>query len=210
MRDIRARRKKHGESTQPWRDVLANAVMGGTSRACAVTLLCPITLVKTRMEASGAAAARFAYQSVPDALSSIVRTEGARALWQGLAPGLLSTVPFSTLHYVIYRQMQASTLDRVSPTPSPSPTDPRDRHRQASFLDRFGEGTALNFGCGAAASVLATLITQPFDVMRTRAMLNLPVLTTAGLFAGVGPRLAKRSLQTAVLWTMYEEVRRLR
>ena len=59
MRDIREQRKQSSEATAAWRDAYANAVMGGTSRACAVTLLCPMTLVKTRMESSGAAAAAF-------------------------------------------------------------------------------------------------------------------------------------------------------
>ena len=54
------------------------------------------------MEASGAAAAAYAYRSVPQALSSIVRTEGPLALWRGLAPALLSNVPFSALHYAAH------------------------------------------------------------------------------------------------------------
>ena len=189
---------------------------------------------------------------MPHALSTIVRTEGARALFQGLVPALLTNVPFSTIHYALYRQFQSM------------------------LLERMGEGTALNFGSGACASVLATLLTQPFDVMRTRAMLNLPMFgmtggkrararrgessrvrlarrrgqgeggvscravassplsvaavvcrcrclslpcrtrgglaftylpsVVAGLLAGMGPRLAKRSLQTAALWTLYEEL----
>jgi hypothetical protein len=55
-------------------------------------------------------------------------------------------------------------------------------------------------------------------VTRTRAMLELglrrahgptrPQLAAlaAGLMAGVGPRLAKRTLQTAAIWTIYEEL----
>lgn len=208
MRNAKARRKS-SELQPAWKEVCANALMGGTSRACAVTLLCPITLVKTRMEASGAAAAAFAYRSVPHALCSITQTEGVRALWGGLFPALAANVPFSTLHYVFYRQFQTM------------------------LAGRLGEGAALNFGSGAGASILATVITQPFDVLRTRAMLNLPLLSTSGacfscptssvqqhfnlllwtplvapsgLFAGIGPRLAKRSLQTATLWTLYEEL----
>jgi hypothetical protein len=65
---------------------------------------------------------------VPHALSTIVRTEGARALFQGLVPALLTNVPFSTIHYALYRQFQSM------------------------LLERMGEGTALNFGSGACAS----------------------------------------------------------
>ena len=68
--------------------------------------MCPVTTVKTRMEASGAAAAAYAYRSVPQALSLIVRTEGPLALWRGLAPALLSNVPFSALHYAAYSYLR--------------------------------------------------------------------------------------------------------
>ena len=50
---------------------------------------------------------------------------------------------------------------------------------------------------------------------RRRAMLDLPGggagrqgMQLRALLAGIGPRLVKRSLQTALLWTMYEEVYR--
>ena len=50
--------------------------------------------------------------------------------------------------------------------------------------------------------------------MRTRAMLQLVAPTFrgelaalgSGLMAGMGPRLAKRTLQTATIWTIYEEL----
>lgn len=145
MRELKA----VSQHDQPLLKVLADAAMGGGSRALAVTLMCPITLVKTRMEASGAAAAVFAYSSVPQAIKTILRTEGALAMWQGLMPALLSNVPFSSIHYVFYSQFQQA------------------------FHQRLGEGPANNFAAGASASVLATLLTQPFDVMRTRAMLGL-------------------------------------
>lgn len=156
MRNIRARRSQTCKDAPPWREIVVNAVMGGTSRACAVTILCPITLVKTRMEASGAAANTFVYRSVPHALQSIVRTEGYRALWQGLGPALLANVPFSTLHYAFYRHFQSALSEHVDDT------------------------LVRNFASGAGASVLATLITQPFDVLRTRAMLHLPMRSTRG------------------------------
>jgi solute carrier family 25, member 38 len=182
MRELKANRKRDDAKEQPLMSVLTDAAMGGSSRAIAVSLLCPITLVKTRMEASGAAAAAFAYRSVPEALVSIIRSEGVLAMWRGLIPALMTNVPFSTIHYVFYTQFQQMLQQRVE------------------------KGPASNFAAGAGASILATLLTQPFDVMRTRAMLSLEVTATAGMFAGLGPRLAKRSMQTALLWTMYEEL----
>ena len=102
---------------------------------------------------------------------------------------MLSTMPFSAVHYAAYSALRDELRRRREPGP-------------------LG-----NFACGAAASVLATCVTQPFDVMRTRAMLQLVAPTRpqlaalgSGLMAGVGPRLAKRTLQTAAIWTIYEEL----
>ena len=55
---------------------------------------------------------------------------------------------------------------RLRPPPGrgESPLPATARHRQ---------GPLVNFASGAAASVLATCATQPFDVLRTRAMLQL-------------------------------------
>ena len=184
LESLRAR-----EDEVPWSKPVRNTLFGGVSRGAAVVLLCPITTVKTRMEASGAPAAAYAYRSVPHGLVSVVRAEGPLALWRGLAPALLSTMPFSAVHYAAYSALR----------------DELGRWREPGPL-----GT---FACGAAASVLATCVTQPFDVMRTRAMLQLVAPTRpqlaalgSGLMAGVGPRLAKRTLQTAAIWTIYEEL----
>ena len=177
------------EDDVPWSKPVRNTFFGGVSRGAAVVLLCPITTVKTRMEASGAAAAAYAYRSVPHGLASVVRAEGPLALWRGLAPALLSSMPFSAVHYAAYSALRDELGKRRAP------------------------GPLSNFACGAAASVLATFLTQPFDVMRTRAMLQLVAPTRpqlaalgSGLMAGMGPRLAKRTLQTATIWTIYEEL----
>ena len=174
---------------------LKNALFGAISRAAAVISLCPITTVKTRMEVSGAAAAAYAYRNVPHALATVCRTEGVLALWRGVGPALASNVPFSAIHYSLYSTLQQELGQRF-------------RVDQQGGVSR----TSVNFASGAIASVLATCLTQPFDVWRTRAMLQLaagskPAFAAGtSLLAGVGPRLAKRTLQTAVLWTCYEEL----
>ena len=160
----------------------STAFVGGAARLVAVTVLCPITTVKTRLEAGGA------YRSVPEALVTIARQEGVLALWRGLWPAVFANVPFSALHLLLYRRFKEAAEARAPPS------------------------TALNFGAGGAASLIATLATHPFDVLRTRAMLYgfsgaaLPPARDL-VSAGVLPRLLKRPLQTALLWTLYEELK---
>jgi solute carrier family 25 protein 38 len=172
-----------GNTSSAW---LRDAGMGGASRSIAVLLMCPVTTIKTRMEASGETGARYAYRSVPHALSSIARTEGVLSLWRGLLPNLAANAPFSAIHYMCYKQIQVAASPHL-----PSPT-------------------ATSFVSGAAASVVATLATQPLDVLRTRAMLRLATPAAGAsrfsLLAGIGPRLAKRAMQTTLVWTAYEEI----
>ncbi len=173
----------------PMSPLAVDALLGGTSRAVAVAALCPITNVKTRLEA--AASAGRPIVSLPHALASALRAEGALALWRGLLPTIASNAPFSAVHYAVYRAAQV----RLAP--------------------RLGDGLPLNFTAGAAAAAVATTVTQPFDVLRTRSMLQLgdsvPSLwkEPRAIFSGFGPRLVKRPLQTALLWSIYEEMVRL-
>ena len=69
------------------------APLAGIARALASTLLCPVTVVKTRMEYGGAGAVR--YKDTWDALATIARAEGPRGLFRGLVPTVMTTAPFS-------------------------------------------------------------------------------------------------------------------
>ncbi len=77
---------------------------------------------------------------------------------------------------------------------------------------------ARTFACSAVAGFAATLATQPFDVLRTRAQLDstsarsaahLQALLHQGVsvaLAGFWPRLMKRTLASSVTWTVFEHV----
>ncbi|KAL4853316.1 Mitochondrial glycine transporter [Chlorella vulgaris] len=182
-------------------------VTGGLSRTLAAVAACPFTIIKTRMEYSGAGG--HAYTGTLQALSSIWRTEGVRGMYAGLAPTALSQAPFSALYYLFYTRLQ----DKLKVTELPN--------------------VGVNFVSGAVAAVAATVLTQPADVIRTRMQLNLapaaagaPAAAAAllpsttlgifrhiiaqhgmrGLLSGAAPRIVKRTLQTALLWTLYEEL----
>lgn len=50
------------------------------------------------------------------------------------------------------------------------------------------------------------LVSEPVKGSQANRVLLWQVTATTGMLAGIGPRLAKRSLQTALLWTLYEEL----
>ena len=139
----RCGRRRRGHSVRSLRflrtrsppDAVNDAFIGAAARGASVVVMCPITTVKTRMEAPHAGARQ--YRSVGDALATIVRTQGAGALVRGLPPLLLTNVPFAAIHYASYRRLQALGRD-------------------------YADGWTLNLVAGSLASTAATVATQPF------------------------------------------------
>jgi solute carrier family 25 protein 38 len=178
---------------------LGAILTGGLSRAMAALISCPITVVKTRMEYAGLdrVGSVPVYKNTADALQTIFRKEGARGLYVGLVPTIASNVPFSAIYYMLYTRLQSRLQQEESLPP-----------------------TMVNFSSSMVAAVGATLVTQPLDVVRTRMQLSMasPYSTVAviqtilrtqgmrGLVVGTLPRSLKRTLQTALVWTLYEEL----
>jgi solute carrier family 25, member 38 len=159
-------------------------------------VLSPITLIKTRMEATGT----FGLDSSRNMLTvarEVVRTQGVRALWRGCVPTVLSNAPFSAIYYSVYSYCQ-----------------------RAAGPDSAVPQFAVNLSAGVLAAMAATLVTQPTDVLRARVQLGV----ASGFFsaaqsavqeqgsiprtflAGAMPRFLKRTIQTALIWTLYEEI----
>ena len=165
---------------------------GGLARAIATAVLCPISLIKTRMEATGAYMLT-SKNSMFTVARDITREHGVRGLWRGVFPTILSNAPFSALYYSVY-----SEIKKAAAGSAPQP--------------------AINLGAGFIAAMTATLATQPTDVIRARIQLGASKSTfeTASralqehgsrvFMSGAMPRFLKRSVQTALVWALYEEL----
>ncbi|KAG7209768.1 hypothetical protein KM043_011391 [Ampulex compressa] len=134
---------------------------------------------------------------------TVVKTrfeEGVRGLSSGLLPTLLRDAPFSGLYLMFYTQLKnVGTMSDLSPTQSLAP---------------------VNFGCGILAGVLASFVTQPADVIKTKMQLypnefqgicNASLVLykrygILGYFKGIVPRMLRRTLMTTMAWTVYEEM----
>ncbi|KAF6732346.1 Solute carrier family 25 member 38-A [Oryzias melastigma] len=130
---------------------LQAVLLGGGARTVAGVLMLPVTVIKTRFECG-----RYSYVSVSGALRSVCQTEGPAALYSGLMPTLLRDVPFSGIYVMFYSQTKASLPREISESPS---------------------APLASFSCGILAGVLASLITQPADVVKTHVQVN-PQLKT--------------------------------
>ncbi|XP_062304422.1 mitochondrial glycine transporter B isoform X1 [Osmerus eperlanus] len=168
-------------------------LLGGGARAVAGVCMLPVTVIKARFESG-----RYNYVSVVGALRSVCETEGPRALFSGLTATLLRDAPFSGIYVMFYSQAKKSLPQEVSSAPY---------------------APLVNFGCGVVAGVLASLVTQPADVVKTHIQVSHAHWTTRdairyiytekglkGFFRGAVPRSLRRTLMAAMAWTVYEQL----
>ncbi|XP_037985229.1 mitochondrial glycine transporter isoform X2 [Motacilla alba alba] len=195
---------------------LESVFLGAAARAVSGICMLPVTVVKTRYEGVCRAprpvpgtwmtdlclllqSGRFGYGSVYGALKSIYQTEGARGMFSGLTATLLRDAPFSGIYLMFYTQTKNLTpQDQLDPVLMP----------------------LLNFGCGIFAGILASLATQPADVIKTHMQLSpqkyhrtsqaiafiYKDFGLVGFFRGGVPRLLRRTLMAAMAWTVYEQM----
>ncbi len=207
-------------------------LVGGGARALSSALTSPLTLVKTRMEfcgsgsvgsaavassSSSAASTSLRGMSTVSALATIARAEGARGLFRGLGPTVAANAPFSALYYSFYSRLRLRFADAGAPAAASNfgagllaaaaatvLTQPADMVRTHMQLGLGGTAGAAAAGTTAAAAAAAASSSSlgPWQtlsaVVRTRG--------PGALLAGTAPRILKRTLQTALVWTLYEEL----
>ncbi|KCV72183.1 hypothetical protein H696_01585 [Fonticula alba] len=188
-----------------WVHMLAAASAGAT----VATTTSPIWLVKTRMQLQGAGGKRV-YKNSLDCAIRVVREEGGRALFRGLAISYVGVVE-STIQFVIYEALKKRSNDKRSGQEVP---------QWMSYL--------LSFGNAASAKLVASIITYPHEVIRTR--LREPPLapglpppypnirTTISLmlkqegiismYGGLGAHLLRVVPNAAIMFSTYELTRR--
>ncbi|KAK3784050.1 hypothetical protein RRG08_025244 [Elysia crispata] len=167
--------------------------IGASARTIAGVAVLPFTVMKTRYESGD-----FHYKSLSQGLRVTFAKEGVKGLWSGLTPTLLRDVPFSGLYLLFYTNLK-------------------------QYTSESGSNTAYTtFTNGIIAGFLASLVTQPADVIKTNMQLYpkkygrlKPVMLLIynergliGFWRGLVPRTLRRTLMSAMAWTVYEEVMR--
>eukprot|EP00053_Salpingoeca_punica_P018835 m.187080 g.187080 ORF g.187080 m.187080 type:complete len:302 (+) comp17515_c0_seq6:177-1082(+) len=175
---------------------LQDLLAGGMSRCVSVSLLMPVTVVKARMESG-----RFSHysKSVISNLALMARTEGLKSWFAGTVPTILRDAPFSATYLFVYHKMK-TVLEGAN---------------AASVIPAF----AISMTAGLTAGVTASVVTQPQDLIKTLvqtdasgavsmsvAMRQATSTGVRGLAKGLLPRVMRRSLMSAVTWSVYEQL----
>ena len=175
-----------------------NLLTGATARVFAGMILMPVTVIKVRYESD-----YYNYKSIASASRSIYATEGLKGFFSGFGATAVRDAPYAGL-YVVFYEASKSYLSKYLP------------------IEENAKGTnaSVNASSGVLAAASATAITNPFDAVKTRLQL-LPqkygnMWKAAGLmvkedgfrgfFDGMGLRMGRKAISSALAWTVYEEL----
>jgi len=171
--------------------------VGAAARCVSGAAMLPFTVVKVRFESG-----KFAYGGVMKALKSIYRVEGTAGLYSGMAATLARDAPFSGIYLLFYTNTK-KLVNQEDFEPSHIPL--------------------VHFSCGILSGILASVVTQPADVVKTHMQIcdsrsNKTLTNTAkaiyqadglrGFMSGIVPRTLRRAMMAALAWTLYEQVTR--
>ncbi|XP_056331500.1 probable mitochondrial glutathione transporter SLC25A40 [Danio aesculapii] len=184
------------------RSDLAPLFAGAIARVGSATVISPLELIRTKMQSE-----KQSYREMNAVIRSALKNEGWRSLWRGWGPTLLRDVPFSAMYWFNYEKGKWWLCKHYSCS---EPT------------------VAITFTAGALSGSIASIITLPFDVVKTKRQVEMGELQTmklstqvssstysvmkrivaenglSGLFAGFMPRLIKVAPACAIMISTYE------
>ncbi|KAI8094788.1 solute carrier family 25 member 38 [Thamnidium elegans] len=174
-----------------------NLVSGSTARGAVGYIMMPITVVKVRYESNF-----YNYTSLNQAFKSIIKTDGIRGLFAGYGATFIRDAPFAGIYLFFYEGCKTWA-------------------NEYSIRNQLPVANAvINMGSGVVAGMAATCTTQPFDMLKTRMQLKPMIYKNliqsarkvymeegfVGFFDGISVRLIRKPLNSAISWTIYEEV----
>ena len=187
---------------------MANMTTGAIARASAGFVMMPITVIKVRYESS-----LYSYQSMWGAGNAILKNEGIRGFFSGFGATAIRDAPYAGLYVLFYEQSKRRLSQIREVTPLAGASTLEGSMKSSTSL-------SINFVSGVLAAGFATAMTNPFDALKTRLQLmpgKYSNMIMAGrrmiredgvrsLFDGLGLRMGRKALSSALAWTLYEEL----
>jgi solute carrier family 25 S-adenosylmethionine transporter 26 len=164
----------------------------------------PTEVVKQRQQTSAYGASTSSFKAV----QRVVQEAGAKGLYRGYFTTLAREIPFCCIQFPLYERFKLWAAGRRNPLA-----------RNSKALPPWPDAAL----CGSAAGAIASALTTPLDVAKTRIMLTRETAAEGGyfgtwrtltrvyseegasaLFKGVGPRVLWIGLGGAVFLGVYE------
>ena len=199
---------KYSSSSLPQLSNLANLTTGAIARASAGFVMMPLTIIKVRYESN-----LYSYQSLWGAGTAILQKEGIKGFFSGFGATAIRDAPYAGLYVLFYEQMKRRLSALRTAGLFPDSSAPQD-----GMMTRVS--APINFISGVLAAGFATAMTNPFDAIKTRLQLmpeRYGNMLKAGrqmvgeegyrsLFDGLGLRMGRKAVSSALAWTLYEEL----
>ncbi|PKI85361.1 Carrier protein, mitochondrial [Malassezia vespertilionis] len=190
----------------------ASLISGALARATSATLVTPLELLRTRLQATEGSTL-----AVLEPLYKEMQRKGVSVLWRGLSATLWRDVPFSAIYFSGYEGGRYLLTGGGF-----------GEGHTSSFWHEFG----ISFGLGATSGSVAAFATHPFDLVKTRLQADADINPRKGanststgsifsvlqrvvqyegmpaLFRGLSPRLAKVAPSCGIMIGSYEVVGR--
>ncbi|KAF9869822.1 hypothetical protein CkaCkLH20_12739 [Colletotrichum karsti] len=189
-------------SSLPTLNPSANLVSGAVARTFAGFVLMPLTVIKVRYESN-----LYSYQSILGASTDIYKTHGLRGFFAGFGATAVRDAPYAGM-YVLFYELLKKRLSVVS-----------SRGREGQGF-KTSHATVVNFSSAIMAGATCSVISNPFDAIKTRIQLQPTIyrnmyqachkmVTEEGirsLLDGVMLRMSRKAMSSALAWTVYEEL----
>ncbi|KAJ6989929.1 folate transporter 1, chloroplastic isoform X1 [Populus alba] len=193
--------------------------LASAAEAGALVCFCtnPIWLVKTRLQLQNPLHQTRRYSGLYDALKTIMREEGWRALYKGIVPSLF-LVSHGAVQFTAYEELRKVVVDYKA----------KQRKEDCKSADTDLLNSVDYAVLGGSSKIAAIILTYPFQVIRSRlqqrpTMEGIPrymdswhvMKATArfegfrGFYKGITPNLLKNVPASSITFIVYENVLKL-
>ncbi|XP_034902614.1 nicotinamide adenine dinucleotide transporter 1, chloroplastic [Populus alba] len=94
------------------RELVCHAGAGASAGAIAATFMCPLDVIKTRLQVHGLPPNSVQGGSIIiSSLKHIVKTEGFKGLYRGLSPTIMALLPNWAVYFTVYEQLKGILSD---------------------------------------------------------------------------------------------------
>ncbi|GAB1311368.1 Mitochondrial glycine transporter [Madurella fahalii] len=190
-----------------------NLLAGAVARSLAGLILMPLTVLKVRYESTF-----YNYGSLASAARDIARAEGVRGFFAGYGATAIRDAPYAGLYVLFYEQSKKRLSGALASY----------RHQTAGETAApaapggmaLPRAAGINFASGVFSGVVCSVISNPFDAVKTRIQLQPGQYRNMvhaarrmvgeegfrALLDGLALRMSRKALSSALAWTVYEEL----